>query len=89
MCDLREIEINQYFVSEEHKYVFALLFTDNKVRMKLLGITEELYLNKDKAKLWYRNIIKKIHSDSCKITGCEEAVTKLNELYKGMGDIDE
>ena len=41
-----------YFVSEAHKLVFALLFTDKKIRMELLGIGEELYLDKEKAKEW-------------------------------------
>lgn len=39
-----------YFVSETHKLVFALLFQAKKIRMELLGIGEELYLDKKKQK---------------------------------------
>ena len=78
-----------YFVSEAHKLVFALLFTDKKIRMELLGIGEELYLDKDKAKEWHYRIAKIIHPDTCKIEGCEEAIMKLNELYAGMVKVDE
>ena len=68
-----------YFVSEAHKLVFALLFTDKKIRMELLGIDEELY----------HRIAKIIHPDTCKIEGCEKAIMKLNELYAGMVKVDE
>ena len=78
-----------YFVSEAHKLVFALLFTDKKIRMELLGIGEELYLDKEKAKEWHHRIAKNNHPDTSKIEGCEEAIMKLNELYAGMVKVDE
>lgn len=78
-----------YFVSEAHKLVFALLFTDKKIRMELLRIDEELYLDKEKAKEWHHRIAKIIHPDTCKIEGCEKAIMKLNELYAGMVKVDE
>lgn len=73
-----------YFVSESHKLIFALLFTDKRTRKELLGISEELYLDKEKAKDWYHRIARIIHPDICKIEGCEKAIMKLNELYNGM-----
>ena len=82
-------DMNIYFVSEVHKLIFALLYTDKKTRMKLLDITEELYEDKEKAKKWYRRISKLIHPDICKVDGCKEADTKLNELYNSMVSTDE
>lgn len=57
--------------------------------MELLGIDEELYLDKEKAKEWHHRIAKIIHPDTCKIEGCEKAIMKLNELYAGMVKVDE
>lgn len=69
-----------YFISEGHKFVFALLFTDKDIRCVLLGITKELYFDKFKATEWYNNIRKNI----CSIKGCEVAMLKLDQLYHGM-----
>lgn len=44
MDNKEKYDLTLYFASEAHKLVFALLFTDKKIRMELLGITEELYL---------------------------------------------
>lgn len=82
-------DLDSYFVSEAHKLIFALLFTDKKIRMELLGIEEELYLNEEKAKEWHHRIAKIIHPDTCTIEGCEKAIMKLNELYSGMVKADE
>lgn len=60
-----------------------------KIRMELLGIGEELYLDKEKAKEWHHRIAKIIHPDTCKVEGCERAIMKLNELYAGMVKADE
>ena len=84
-----KFNLSLYFVSEAHMLVFALLFTDKQIRMELLGITEELYFDKSKAKEWYHRITKIIHPDICDIEGCQKATMKLNELYNGMVKEDE
>lgn len=89
MDSKQKYDLDLYFVSEAHKLIFALLFIDKEIRMELLGIEEELYLDEEKAKEWYRRIAKIIHPDTCKIKGCEKAIMKLNELYTGMVKEDE
>ena len=89
MEEQKKVDPSMYFISEEHKYVFALCYLDKTIRMELLGITEELYEDKEKAKDWYRRIAKAIHPDICKLPGCEKAIVKLNELYAGMVKEDE
>ena len=42
-----------YFKSEADKLIFALLETDGKTRMRLIGSSEELYYNRDKLEDWY------------------------------------
>lgn len=76
--------IDIYFNSKAHKYVFALVYTDKELREKLLGITEKLYLDKNKAKAWRNDIIKEIHPDKCKLEEAPLANSKLTELYSHM-----
>lgn len=83
------ISIDDFFKSEEHKLIFALLYTDTKLRADLLGLSEDLYLDKAKAKEWRNTVQKKIHPDICKITGADEAVKKINELYARMTEVDD
>ncbi len=88
-----KMNIDDYFKSEEHKLIFALVYTDTYLRADLLGITEELYTDKKLAKAWRNSIISKIHPDVCNIPGAKEAVEKLNAFYERMktddGDVDE
>ena len=81
--------MNDFFKSEEHKIIFAVLYTDTVLREKLLGISEELYLETSKAKEWRNYIAKKIHPDACSIPGAEEAMKKINELYTRMTESDD
>lgn len=78
------IEKDKYFISKQHRYVFALVELDGENRAKLLEITRELYHDKNKAKAWRDRIIKLIHPDVCDIDGAEKAMTKVNELYSRM-----
>ena len=89
MEEKKAVIINDFFKTEEHKIIFAVLYTDTLLREKLLGISEELYLNKEKAKEWRNHLVKKIHPDISKIPGAEEAIKKLNELYARMTELDE
>ena len=81
--------MDDYFKSEEHRIIFALLFTDTTLREKLLDISEELYLDNEKAKEWRNNTVKKIHPDNCEIVGADDAIKKIYELYDRMTEIDE
>lgn len=89
MKENEKLDLSIYFVSEEHKCVFALCYLDKSIRMELLGITDELYDDKKKAKEWYHRLAKIIHPDICKLADCEKAIIKLNELYAGMVKEDE
>ena len=89
MEEQEKLDLSIYFVSKEHKYVFALCYLDKAIRMELLGINEELYEDKEKAKEWYHRIATIVHPDICKLPNCEKAVAKLNELYAGMVKEDE
>lgn len=75
---------DKYFISKQHRYVFALVELDGENRAKLLEITRELYYDKNKAKAWRDKIIKLIHPDVCIIDGVEKAMAKVNELYSRM-----
>lgn len=80
---------DSYFKSVAHKYIFALSYTDTRLRQELLNITEELYTDEKKAKEWRNRIVTLIHPDKCKIEGAAEACAKLSDLYKRMVDKDE
>jgi hypothetical protein len=73
-----------YFADEPSMLIFALLFLDGEIREKILGIREELYESKSKAKYWRARLIKKIHPDNCKHQSANEATAKLNSLYERM-----
>ena len=71
-----------YFKNEEAKYIFYLVALEGKLQMDFLGIDRGHYGNRERAKNWYEEIIKKIEkSDHPKL---EEALENLNRLYKGM-----
>lgn len=73
-----------FFVSEEAKLIFVLLYVDNEERAKLLGITEEMYESIELAKSWKSKIIKVIHPDRCKHPQANEAMSKVNSIYTRM-----
>lgn len=89
MEEKRAISVDDFFKSEEHKIIFAVLFSDTILREKLLGISEELYLDNKKAKEWRNALVKKIHPDFCKIEGADEAMKRINELYTRMTEDEE
>jgi hypothetical protein len=79
-----EKQEDKYFISKIHRYIFALVELDGANRAKILGITQELYHDKDKAKIWRDTLAKQIHPDVCCVDGAEAAVAKVNELYSRM-----
>ncbi|WP_335967924.1 hypothetical protein [Fusobacterium polymorphum] len=72
-----------YFKNEEVKYIFYLVALEGKLQMDFLGIDRGHYENRERSKIWYEEIKKKI-KDS-KHPKLEEAVENLNKLYRGMG----
>ena len=71
-----------YFKSDRDRILFLLLEVDGKRRNQLLGITSEMYENKEAAKKWYKSLSIKIHPD--KNPGdpkAVEAFSKLKGLY--------
>lgn len=73
------------FVSKKAEYIFYLTKLEGKQRNKLLGITDEMYENKEIAKSWYKNIAKLVHPDSN--SGDEnKAFLVLKELYDNIVD---
>lgn len=75
---------DKYFISKQHRYIFALVELDGVIRAKMLGITKELYHDKSKAKMWRDTLVKQIHPDVCSVDGADKAVAKVNELYSRM-----
>lgn len=71
-----------YFKNEEAKYIFYLVALEGKLQMDFLNIDIEHYENRERSKIWYEEIKKKI-KDS-KHPKLEEAIKNLNRLYKGM-----
>lgn len=71
-----------YFKNEEAKYIFYLIALEGKLQMDFLNIDIEHYENRERSKIWYEEIKKKI-KDS-KHPKLEEAIKNLNRLYKGM-----
>lgn len=76
--------IDNYFSSLENEYIFYLLELDGKTRADKLKITKKCYTNKRSAKAWRDKIAKIIHPDKCVNFKANEALIKLNELYKEM-----
>ena len=70
-----------YFKNEEAKYIFYLVALEGKLQMDFLNIDIEHYENRERSKIWYEEIKKKI-KDS-KHPKLEEAIKNLNRLYKG------
>lgn len=68
----------EYFKSEADKLIFALLETDGKTRMRLIGSNEELYYNRDKLEDWYAKTSGILDKSSNK--KAEKAKSKLLEI---------
>lgn len=77
-----------FFKSEAEFYIFVLNHIDGPKRAKLLGITEELYLNSEKANEWKNEIFIRINPRYCKIDGAREVYEKLCQIHDHMVTID-
>lgn len=56
------MNIEEYFKSKADMYLFIIEFTDGKTRNSLLGITDDLYENYEKASIWYHAILAELES---------------------------
>lgn len=75
---------DDYFHSKETFLIFVLLYVDGEKRADFLGIEEEMYESKAKAKEWRNSLVKVLHSDRCKHLSADEATAKVNEIYSRM-----
>jgi hypothetical protein len=75
--------VENYFASPAAMHVFVLLHTDAEVRCNLLGITEEMYHDRNKAALWYNNIMTSLMHYSI-IEDSNAAAIKLRILFNRM-----
>ncbi|GEM_PF-1353642 len=83
-----EEDFGEYFVSEQHKYIFALSKLEPKFANKIIKNTPELYSDENKARKWRDEMLRKIHPDFCSIEGAEEATAKVNRLYESMTEVE-
>lgn len=90
MADARDFgaKVNEknHFKTLADKYVFALSHTDGKTRCDLVGITEEMYLKKELADIWYNGILDEIKSSGVEGDDVKTALNNLNHLYSNMTD---
>jgi hypothetical protein len=76
------------FCSREKEYLFYLIHLEGEQRNKFLGIKDVHYEDKEKAKNWYREIVKYIHPDKNKDPDANKAFVTLNKIYNQMIDED-
>ena len=81
---LNKFHYDDYFISEDAKLIFAILYVETEKRADLLGITENLYESSRAAKEWFSSIIKNIHPDKCDHPEASQASAKLNKIYERM-----
>ena len=72
-----------YFKNEEAKLIFILVETNGATQLRLLGIDQSHYCNREKAKIWYESRKKEIVN--CQHPKIDKAINELKKLYKGMG----
>ncbi|MGL5313317.1 MAG: hypothetical protein ACRC92_08715 [Peptostreptococcaceae bacterium] len=79
-----EREINSYFYSEGHEYIYYLVELNGDIKKNNLGINKNLYTNKKKAKEWKDRISKKIINEATDHPNLNEALEELNNIYQEM-----
>ena len=71
-----------YFKNEEAKLIFILVETNGATQLRLLGINQSHYCNREKAKNWYEETKNKLENSEHPMKNV--AIENLNKLYKGM-----
>lgn len=74
------------FVSRQAEFVYYLCKLEGKQRNLALGITDDHYEDKEKAKKWYRELAQIVHPDK---GGDATAFKVLKKLYNVMVDVKE
>jgi hypothetical protein len=72
-----------FFKSETARIIFYLVKTDGRTRCEGVGITDELYYDKKKAKKWYAEVVKTIGTEH---ESYKEALKELQRLYDNIID---
>lgn len=72
----------EYFKSKLDMYVFILLHTDGESRCDLLGITNDLYHDSDKALAWYKPIFMYLVDQPFSVIG--DSATILRRIFDRM-----
>lgn len=80
-CKWIDFQEDEFFKSEESKYLFCLTKVDGKKRNQVIGLTDELYDDKDKAKNWYWRIVKIIRPNVNNNDKTKSAFNELKKLY--------
>lgn len=75
---------SDYFISQECEFIYYLAVLDGDAQTKALGIAPSFYKDKEKAKSWRDQIVRKIHPDRSKHPYAGKATEALNSLYKRM-----
>ena len=60
-CKWIDFQDNKFFKNEESKYLFCLTEVDGKRRNEAIGLTDDLYDDKEKAKkcrFWFRAVVR-------------------------------
>ena len=73
-----------FFKDASSKAIFFLLYASGEMRTSELGITTELYKDKDAAKAWHRKMIKLVHPDNCTHPMAAQATQEVTRMYKRM-----
>ena len=81
ICISYEID---YFKTEEDKMIFYIIEMDGKKRSANLGVTRKCFTDKDEARKWKNNMLKKIHPDKTNNKYATDAAAEVNQLYKEM-----
>ncbi len=76
------------FINKQEEYIFYLTVLDGEIRNKCLGVTDEHYENKNKAKSWYKHIAGFVHPDKSKSEN-SKAFIVLKDMYENMIDYEE
>ena len=81
-CKWVDFQEDEFFKSEESKYLFCLTEVDGCKRNEVIGLTDELYDDKNLAQKWYRKILKIIRADVRDSERTRNAFNELNKLYR-------
>lgn len=74
------------FISRQAELVYYLTKLEGKQRNKAVGITDDLYDDKPKAKKWFKKLSNIVHPDK---GGDATAFSVLRKLYEVMVDVEE